>query len=173
MKIVAIFADQLFSFVYRNKDTDAWNLNEYDRLMELWTDVEFLRKYAKINGVKNPSKFSRERLANAEEIQDLLEDITTQQKPLEFYFRPLNDNETGIKILSLQKGKIKYNGLRLYAIKIDENCFVITGGVIKMSHKMKHHPDSREELKKINQAKNFLQENDIIDKDSFFEFINE
>lgn len=173
MKIVDIFADQLFSFVYKIKETDTWDLNEYDRLMELWTDVSYLREYAKTNGVKNPTKFAKQRLENAEEIQDLIEEITTQQKTLEYYFRPLNDNESGIKILSLQKGKIRNNGLRLYAIKIDENCFVITGGVIKMSHKMKDHKDSKQELNKIKQAKNYLHANDVIDKDSFFEFINE
>jgi hypothetical protein len=168
MKIVDIFAYTLFSFHYQG-EVD----NEYDRLMDNWTDVSFLRSYAKKNKVGNINQFVKDRLKDAEQIQDLLEEITTNNEPLEYYFRTLFDNESGAKILSLQKGKIEKNGIRLYAIKIDENCFVITGGAIKMSQTMQDHPDSNEELKKIHRAKSFLQENTIVDKDSFYELINE
>ncbi len=168
MKIVDIFAHTLFTFHYQG-EVD----NEYDRLMDNWTDVSFLRSYAKKNKVENINQFVKDRLKDAEQIQDLLEEITINNEPLEYYFRTLFDNESGAKILSLQKGKIEKNGIRLYAIKIDENCFVITGGAIKMSQTMQDHPDSNEELKKIHRAKSFLQENTIVDKDSFYELINE
>lgn len=168
MIIFNIFAEQLFAFQYQGEDD-----NEYDRLMELWTDVYYLREYAKSNKIQNIDQFVKNRLKDAEQIQDLLEEITTNKEPLEYYFRPLFDSENGIKILSLQKGKIQKNGIRLYAIKIDDNCFVITGGAIKMSQTMQGHPDSNQELIKIQQAKTFLQDNDVFDKDSFYEFINE
>ena len=61
----------------------------------------------------------------------------------------------------------------MYAIKIDANCFVITGGAIKMSQAMQDHPDSNNELAKIKAAKEYLQENSIFDIDSFYELINE
>ena len=75
----------------------------------------------------------------------------------------------------MQKGKIEEykNTLRIYAIKIDENCFLITGGAIKMSQKMQDHPDSNNELSKINKAKEYLKDNDVVDEDSFYEFIKE
>ncbi|MBF4515582.1 DUF479 domain-containing protein [Flavobacterium sp. ANB] len=168
MKIVDIFAPALFSFHY-----DGEVDNEYDRLMDNWTDVNYLRKYAKSNGIENVNQFVRERLKDAEQIQDLLEEIITNKQPLEFYFRTLFDTESGIKTLSLQKGKIDKNGIRIYAIKIDKDCFVITGGAIKMSQTMQGHPDSNNELMKIKDAKNYLQENSVIDEDSFYELINE
>jgi hypothetical protein len=43
--------------------------------------------------------------------------------------------------------------LRLYALKIDKDCFVITGGAIKVSQKM--------------------QENGVFDSESFFELLSE
>ncbi|OXB04391.1 hypothetical protein [Flavobacterium pectinovorum] len=168
MKIVDIFAPALFSFHY-DEEVD----NEYDRLMDNWTDVSYLRKYAISNAITDVTKFVNDRLRDAEEIQDLLDEITTNQQPLEYYFRPLFDNEGGIKTLSLQKGKIKKNGIRLYAVKIDENCFVITGGAIKMSQAMQDHADSNNELTKIKNAKDYLQENSVVDEDSFYELINE
>ena len=61
----------------------------------------------------------------------------------------------------------------MYAIRIDNNCFVITGGAIKMSQKMQDHKDTQEELKKLNKAKDYLADNDVHDIDSFTELINE
>lgn len=168
MKIVDIFAEQLYAFHYQNEED-----NEFDRLMDNWTDVNYLRTYAKENNIENINQFVRNKLKDAEQIQDLLEEITTNNEPLEYYFRPLFDTEQRVKILSLQKGKIGKNGLRLYAIKIDENLFVITGGAIKMSQTMQGHPDSNQELEKIKKAKLLLQNNEVIDSDSFYELIKE
>jgi hypothetical protein len=75
--------------------------------------------------------------------------------------------------LSLQKGKLKKNGLRYYAIKIDENCFIITGGAIKMTQTMQEHPDSVNELLKLEKGKSFLIKNGIIDDASFYELLKE
>ncbi|MCU4155229.1 hypothetical protein J1N10_04535 [Carboxylicivirga sp. A043] len=173
MKIVSIFANHLFSFVYQNED-GTYQENEYDRLMDLWTDTEYLWNYAKENKVKDIKRFVNRRLEDAELIQDLLEDLSESGKPLDHYFQALDDYETGFKILALKKGKTsKYDGLRLYAIKIDENLFVITGGAIKMSLKMDDHPDTKNEKVKIYSAQAFLNENDVIDSDSFFEFLTE
>lgn len=50
MKIIRIFADVLFAFHYDNKVS-----NEYERLMDLWTDVAFLKQFAENNVVSNVS----------------------------------------------------------------------------------------------------------------------
>jgi hypothetical protein len=113
-------------------------------------------------------------LRDAENIQDFLDELTENKEPIEYYFGPLYDNEISVKILSLQKGKVsKRDGLRLYAIRIDVNCFVITGGAIKMSQTMQEHPDTMNELLKIKKAQDYLKDNGVIDDDSFYEFKNE
>jgi hypothetical protein len=173
MKIVDIFAEQLFSFVYKTSEGE-YDENEDDRLMDLWTDVSYLRNYAKLNKVSNVNQFVNDRLRDAENIEDLLDELIEDGKPLEYYFRPLYDNEIDLKILSLQKGKVSSrDGLRLYAIRIDYNCFIITGGAIKMSQTMQEHPDTLNELLKIKKAQNYLKDNFVIDDDSFYEFKNE
>lgn len=75
--------------------------------------------------------------------------------------------------LSMQKGKISRNQLRLYALKIDENCFVITGGAIKMTQKMSEHEETSNELDKLIKARNHLNANGVFDNESFYEFITE
>lgn len=72
----------------------------------------------------------------------------------------------------MQKGR--QNCLRLYAIKIDEETFVITGGAIKLPlhHLMEDRDHTIKELQKIKKAQDYLRANQIFDEDSFFEFLN-
>jgi hypothetical protein len=167
MKIVPIFADKLFAFHYKGEA-----VNEFDRLMDLWTDIAFLIDYLKENNITNVKKIVKNILQDAEQIQDFLDNISQNKEPYGFYFEPLQNSERN-KILAFQKGKIKENKLRYYAIKLDENCFVITGGAIKMSQKMQEHPDTTNELKKLEKARVYLKQNGVFDEDSFFELLIE
>ncbi|TAG09476.1 MAG: hypothetical protein EAZ35_08975 [Sphingobacteriia bacterium] len=168
MKIVAIFTDQLFSFLYDNE-----KYNEFDRLMDLWTDADYLQAYAKKNKVTDVYGFINDILQDAEQIQDFLDNIHQNKQPYGFYFEPLQESERKKAILVFHKGKIKKNQLRLYAIKLENNCFLITGGAIKMSQKMEEHPDTANELVKLNNARNYLNQNGVFDEDSFFELLSE
>ncbi|MFN3782305.1 MAG: hypothetical protein ACK4R6_00180 [Spirosomataceae bacterium] len=163
MKIVCIFADQLFACHYEGEED-----NEYDRLMELWTDVEFLSNYAKENNIPDVRKFVMNVLQGVEQIQNLLEEINQNKKPFTTYFEPLQYSEIN-RVISLQKGKIRKNILRLYAIKLDDTCFLLTGGAIKMSQTMQGHPDTNRELEKLKQVRAYLKDNGVFDEDSFFE----
>lgn len=165
MRIVRIFADQLFACQYEGEED-----NEYDRLMELWTNVEFLTHYAKENNIPDVRKFVVNILQSAEQIQDFLENINQNKEPFTAYFEPLQYSEIN-KVLSLQKGKIRKNILRLYAIKLDDTCFLLTGGAIKMSQTMQGHPDTNREIEKLKQVRAYLKENGVFDEGSFFELL--
>jgi hypothetical protein len=166
MKIVTIFADQLYAFHYMGEAE-----NEYDRLMEQWTDVSYLRAYAKQNKIADVTNFAHEIRQDAEYIDDLIESIARQNHKLESFFKPLYNLEMGVKFLSLQKGR-RYK-LRIYAIKIDENLFVITGGAIKITLLMDDHPDTQLEKVKLNQAKDYFKKQQVFDKDSFYELLTD
>ncbi|QEK51880.1 hypothetical protein FYC62_09650 [Pedobacter aquae] len=168
MKIVSIFEDSLFAICYGDG-----SLNEFDKLMDLWTNVAYLKEFAVNNKVVDVAQFVEDRLAEADKLQDKLDEIMSNHDPLEKYFMPLYNSETGFKILSLQKGKLSKSKLRIYAIKIDENMFLITGGAIKMSQEMKDHDDTKNELDKLNTAQQYLKSQGIFDYDSFFELLNE
>ena len=168
MKIVSIFADQLFAFHYDNEAD-----NEFDRLMDLWTDVAYLHSYAKRNNVADVKGFITDILQSAEQIQDFLNTIYRTNLLYGVYFEPLQESEKKKIILPFQKGKIRRNQLRLYAIKLEDNCFIITGGAIKMSQKMSEHPDTANELVKLTVARNYLNKNGVFDEDSFFELLSE
>jgi len=172
MKIVRIFADRLFAFHYENEAN-----NELRRLLLLWNDPSYLYGFVNQHIADAPKSQSVSELINllidnANEIDSLLIKITSDSKrKLEEFFKPLNNQEYHITELSKQKGRNNY--LRLYAIRIDENCFVITGGAIKFHYLNKDRPHTDIEMAKINKCRDYLKSNSIIDSDSFFEFLIE
>lgn len=174
MEIVSIFAHRLFAFKYEGEAD-----NEYDRLMDLWTDTEYVWNFLNTNNYDIPKDKTKRQLVeyiyeDAISIDDQLINITkTTDQSLSHFFKPLYNNEYKFKILSLQKGR-EYC-LRLYAIKIDDDTFVITGGAIKLPlhHFMKDREHTREELRKLDSAKSYFNENGVFDEDSFFEFLKE
>ncbi|MCU0328251.1 MAG: hypothetical protein MUE53_04605 [Chitinophagales bacterium] len=83
----------------------------------------------------------------------------------------MDNQEYHIVELSKQKGRKNY--LRIFAIKIDKNCFVITGGAIKFHHLNKDRPHTLREMQKLSRCRDYLKENRVFDADSFYEFINE
>jgi len=169
MNIVSIFADKLFSFHYDNETE-----NELKRLLSLWNDVSYLHQFLKENAQDSGSIPIEELLhriiADANYIDDLLYSLSkNQNEKLESFFKPLHNSEYQFQLLSLQKGRKNY--LRIYAIKIEENCFVITGGAIKLTQSMRERNHTEKELDKLEKAKEFLKSNGVFDSDSFYEFL--
>lgn len=148
--------------------------NEYDRLMDSWTDVDHLRNYAKAHQVADVDRFVRQILTAAEEIDDFLQSFNPATDGLDEFFKPLSNLDSGIgKDLNSRKGRIDGNILRLYAIRLDQNFFLITGGAVKMSLEMRDHPDTERELQKIQTVRSYLKENGVFDDDSFIDFIQD
>lgn len=174
MKIVNIFAYRLFAFHYEGEE-----LNEYDRLLGLWGNIEYLYEFLQQNKQDIPKGRSLGDIA-LEISEDaylidstLMKMIDEVDKSLSQFFKPLRNLESGIKVLSLQKGRT--NCLRMYAIKIDTDTFVITGGAIKLplQHLMKDRIHTTIEIQKLYKAKVYLNSENVFDEDSFFELLNE
>ncbi len=172
MKIVRIFADQLFAFHYKN-ETD----NELRRLLNQWNDTSHLFQFVTQNKDDIPKNVPVQTLINqlidnANDIDDTLNEISKDSsRSLEEFFKPLDNQEYHIVELSKQKGRKNY--LRIYAIRIGINCFVITGGAIKFHHLNKQRPYTQKEMEKIDNCRDFLKNNNVFDADSFYEFLNE
>lgn len=162
MKIVRIFENTLFSLHYEGEKT-----NEFEKIMNEWTDINFLKDYADQNQIKKFEVFAENIIRDVERIEDFLNTIQINQESFQLFFEPLQYSERK-KTLALQKGKIRRNSLRIYAIKIDD-CFLITGGAIKMSQTMQEHPDTSKELFKLQHARQYLQNLGIISDETFFE----
>ena len=62
--------------------------------------------------------------------------------------------------------------LRIYAIKLSEGVYLITGGAIKLTLRMEEREHTRRELVKMEKVRAFLLHEHIIDDDSFVEYMN-
>jgi len=170
MKIINTFVPRLAAFKFHSKD-------ELARNFDLWTDEKYLYTYFEKNKeylayfkVKTIKDAVLKTIKQTRLIQEkLFEYIQDSSKNLDELFLNLDDNEYHETILSKQKSKQFW--LRLYAIKIESNHYVITGGAIKLVHKMGQSDLTIKEKQTIEKCRNYLLENDVYDADSFYEFI--
>lgn len=63
--------------------------------------------------------------------------------------------------------------LRIYAIKLDPGIYVITGGAIKLTRTMQEREHTLVELAKMERVRRYMLENNIVDMDSFQDYLNE
>lgn len=98
---------------------------------------------------------------------------------LEKLFQPLDSEDeckadyTAIRVKS-KFGRIMNRFVfRIYAIKIDTGCYVITGGAIKIDKDMGKAPNTRVELEKLNYVHDAVHEEGLTDKISFLDFVFE
>jgi hypothetical protein len=97
---------------------------------------------------------------------------------LDTIFRPLENNRTNEMLLGKEKAKIKdrprhASWLRIYAIKLEPGCYIITGGAIKLTRTMQEREHTLNELKKMEKVRNYLISNQAIDADGFVDFLSE
>jgi len=146
MKLIPIFPENkpaIFSVHYPDERQD-----EMHRLFDLWSDVEYLESFFEENkadlcggyiGCPTVDEAVNRILDDAERLERRLYDLAKkgQQDPnntLQTLFSPLN-NETRLAEQQKSKAKIivfkRSSWLRLYAIRIASNLYVVTGGAIK------------------------------------------
>lgn len=93
---------------------------------------------------------------------------------LDMLFRPLENQRVREMLLSREKAKgerqtAHSSWLRIYAIKLDEGIYLITGGAIKLTHLMSEREHTLNELRKMEMVRNYLLDNGIVDADGIKE----
>ena len=93
---------------------------------------------------------------------------------LDMLFRPLENQRVREMLLSREKAKGRRqtahsSWLRIYAIKLDEGIYLITGGAIKLTHLMSEREHTLNELRKMEMVRNYLLDNGIVDADGIKE----
>jgi hypothetical protein len=174
MKIVSIFAQSLFA-IHFDEEVE----NEFAKLLGedgKWTDPSYLLEFVEehksdVPDNENINELPHKLIQSADEINDILYQSSKGKATLGGFFKPLHNQEYQEGELSRKKGRKTY--FRLYALKIDAECFVITGGTIKFTHLIKDRPHTQDELNKLEKCRSFLKEQDVFDSDSFYEFLLE
>lgn len=182
MKFVRIIegCDHLWAVKNTGKDADELTL-----LFRNWTNGEYLLDFFMENFADLKSYFHIERLdeaindtfEDAEALQEMILDVPYTEQ-LDELFRPLDITDT--RAHELSRGKARNwdrdrhaSWLRIYAIRLEPNVYVVTGGAIKLTRTMQEREHTTLELQKLNQCKDYLKSNGVFDQDSFVELTNE
>lgn len=176
MEIVSIFADQLTAFSYETDHPD-----EFSRIFSQWQDPQFLYEFFTENIEDLQSGFfgsiswqtavSQTRNEARRLERKLLQLASGTPDNLDSIFEPLKLEEPIELTRSKAKGDQPKTWLRVYAIKLESNVYVVTGGAIKLTRRMQDREHTRLELRKFERCKAFLHEQGITDIDGLKELI--
>ncbi|MCD4769414.1 MAG: hypothetical protein K8R35_04530 [Bacteroidales bacterium] len=178
MKIVPIFGTNLFAIKYSGEKKD-----EFARLFELWQDPEYLEEFFESNKSDLENGFWGsisiedaiiETYNYAQEFEHKLLELSDSNEEdqltgLENIFAPLYDSQYQIYILN--KSKAKETWLRIYALQVENNIYIVTGGAIKLTQTMQERRHTNIELRKIENCRRYLLNKGIVDKDGVIEEI--
>lgn len=178
MEFVRVIKGYNHLWAVKNPDKE---LDELTSLFEQWNDANYLFKFFRDNIDDLKSYFKIERVSQA--IQDTLEDSDALEEliltfpyteELDTLFKPLDVTDTKSMELTRQKARNwererHDSWLRIYAIRLEPNVYVVTGGAIKLTRAMQDKEHTMIELNKLNKCKEFLKRNGVFDKDSFID----
>lgn len=159
--------------------------NALQTLFEQWSDPEWLVGFFLANMSDLSSYFKITDINQA--IYDTIDDNMRMQclildispdADLDLLFRPLENARTNEMLLGKEKAKIKNrpqhsSWLRIYAIKLEPGCYIITGGAIKLTRTMQEREHTLAEINKMEAVRKFLLDNGAVDADGFVDFLSE
>ena len=182
MEIIELYQDKLYCIKY-----DGEAKNEYARIFGQWHDLDYLVKFFKDNASYIATPFWRSAGLMPDKPELSAQKIIDEANLLEPYIRTLTENadkdvlpdlDTYFHFLggkykclwSLEPmksyGTAKPSLLRLYAIKLDSNCYLIVYGGIKLGDTIQNSPGLKENVfRKIDEVLNYLRTNGIIDRE--------
>ena len=152
-------------------------------LFEEWNDIGYLYSFFKEN---------KERLHNyfhVRTIRQAVDDTPDDAEYLEYVLLYIEKEESLDDIfIALDKNKPDTylfrskarnwerrnhdSWLRIYALKLSDGIYVITGGAIKMVGKMQENEITLDQLQKLDRCRSYLKECGVCDYDGFCDLIN-
>jgi hypothetical protein len=181
MKIVHIFAPENDA----EKGEGLWAVeyegeggNEFEKLLKQWNDHIYMYVFCgeHLNDLQEKFGYgidaetaAAELKEEAEELVQYLIQLATQglaEANLQYVFKPLDNTQTAITELQLSKGAYssrmgRIPKLRIYAVRIDKNTYVVTGGAIKLTHRMQDRTHTYEQLLRLWTVRDWLKEQGV------------
>jgi len=181
MKIVHIFAPEggaekgegLWAVEYEGKE-----MNEFEMLVRLWDDSIYMYAFCSehLSDVREKFGYEIDAVTAAAELKEEAEELVQYLNQLgtrglaganlQYVFKPLDNTQSTITELQLSKGAFnnrtgRVPKLRIYAVRIDKNTYVVTGGAIKLTHRMQDRPHTDEQLHRLRTVRDWLKEQGI------------
>jgi hypothetical protein len=178
MEFVDILANgKLWAVVYEGDSVDILS-----KSFSRWLNQDFLRLFFTEN-LSDLEKYFRitnidsaiyDTILDAASLSCLILDINPEAN-LDELFRPLENYRMAEMLLSKEKAKGKRvsghaSWLRIYAIKLGDGVYLVTGGAIKLTHLMQERRHTIIELERMEMVRNYLLDNGIIDSEGLKDY---
>ena len=163
---------------------DKEGQNCFDELFDRWYDMQWLKSFFTDNisdlsayfHITDVYKAIMETIEDASTLECLMLDISPDAN-LNTLFRHLENNRFSEMTLGKEKEKGKNvhkhsSWLRIYAIKIEDGIYVVTGGAIKLTATMSERTHTLAELAKMEMVRNYFIDNGVFDKEGLNDYIN-
>ena len=150
-----------------------------------WLDMDWLEQFFTIHAadlwhyfkIVNIDDAIFDTMTDAVSLQSLILDISPDAD-LDALFKPLDNNRTAEILLGKEKAKgFRTSGhqswLRIYALKLEPQTYVVTGGAIKLTYTMNERQHTLNELNRMEMVRNFLISNGVVDLDGMLDLKNE
>lgn len=137
-------------------------------------NINDLSAYFKITDINQAIS---DTIDDSEILEGVILDISPEAN-LDLIFRPLSNNRTIAEMSEKMKARGERTNrhdswLRIYAIRLADGKYIITGGAIKLTATMQERPHTQAELDKIEKVRRFLLDEGIVDDDGFIDYISE
>jgi hypothetical protein len=181
MEIVDIFAlvkNKLLSVQFEHNDCDEFTL-----AFRNWNDTEYLEDFFENNKKDLQSGFygtitiEEAIFSTIDEALDFEEKIRevakigkfkTKSSLQDLVFYPLHKNDQTYKLQETRAyGTDDKSWLRMFAVRISPECFVVSGSAIKLTGAMGDQDHTAIELTKLKITAAYLKENDLLDEEDF------
>ncbi|MBP5717077.1 MAG: hypothetical protein J6W69_08165 [Bacteroidales bacterium] len=173
-----------YNHLWAVKD-EGKEIDELSLLFRQWSNFNYLLDFFFANLEDLHSFFKVEKVSDA--IRDTMEDAGALERLiLEFpyterldgLFHPLSLADDRAHELTREKARNwdrrrHPSWLRVYAIRIEPNVYIVTGGAIKLTATMQERRHTQRELDKLNACRDYLKNNGVFDQDSFIDFFEE
>lgn len=179
MEIVEIIPPYLYSVKY-----DDEQLDEYHRMFRDWHEVGYLAEFFRLNADYLQQPFWKGYFAEPEDAaKDVIVDATALERHLnqlaenadngetpdfESYFHPLDGKYVYEWRLIPMKGygMGKPTFIRLYAIRLEANCFLLVHGGLKLADTIQNSPVlNKEVFKRIDQTLAYMKREGITEQE--------
>ena len=169
MRIVRIieFRDTLLSVFNEEKEISEFE-NLFNELTDSETVYEFFKTHQKDLQSYTIDEAVNRTIDDAYALEDKFYDVAeNDNEQLQTLFKPLSNSQFRLKRYQRSKayGELRRSWLRVYAVRLESDKYIVTGGAIKLTQTMQERPHTQEQLDRLTQMRDYLIENGFDDSD--------